>query len=371
MGILNLHQILQKYAPNCYKTRHLSDFSNQKVAIDISLYLYKFKSFSGERWLDSFIGLIQCLRKWNIHPIFIYDGKAPIEKFDEQNKRRQSKNKQNEKIVELEKQIKLYEETGEIGIMLSEMCYTKVPSLFRPSSNNKSNFNINIAKEKLKTLKDAIFSITDEDIALTKELFDILTVPYIEAPSEAECYASHLCFYGQVDSVLSEDTDVLVYKTPSFLSKIDTLNNTVTEINYREMIEELEFTEEMFTDFCIMCSCDYNNNIPLIGPEKSYNLIKTFRSIENVINELKQIKNKDQSPKYTDDMFSVLKYERCRELFSTDFNNIKEKDKSKNMYTSIPNFEYLNEFMFRNNIKYNIENLKKYTNPYEICFLEE
>ena len=70
-------------------------------------------------------------------------------------------------------------------------------------------------------------------------------------------------------------------------------------------------------------------------------------------------------------MFSVLKYERCRELFSTDFNNIKEKDKSKNMYTSITNFEYLNEFMFRNNIKYNIENLKKYTNPYEICFLEE
>jgi len=360
MGIHNLHQILQKYSPNCYKTRHLSEFSERKIAVDISLYFYKFKAFSGERWLEGFLGLIQTLRKWNIHPTFVYDGKAPVEKFDEQNKRRQAKNRQNDKINELENEICLYEEKGEIGKMLTDLCYVKIPSLFRKEEQKK--FNIELAKDKLKSLKNAIVSITEEDIQLTKDLFDILSIPYVVAPSEAECYASHMCVYGYVDAVLSEDTDVMVYKTPLFLSKIDSLNNTVIEIDYQCMIQELEFTPDMFTDMCIMCSCDYNTNIPLIGPEKSYSLIKTHHSIENVLNELRSIK------KYTEDMFALLKYERCRELFTTCSELLKDiKDKS--LYTSNPDFCRLNEFIFKNNIRYNLENFKKCTNYAEIELL--
>ena len=67
MGIKHLHQLLQKYAPNCYEKKHLSEFSYKRVAIDISLYLYKYKAISGDRWMESFVYLISCLRKWNIH----------------------------------------------------------------------------------------------------------------------------------------------------------------------------------------------------------------------------------------------------------------------------------------------------------------
>jgi DNA-directed RNA polymerase beta' subunit len=41
-----------------------------------------------------------------------------------------------------------------------------------------------------------------------------------QATSEADNFSSHLCIYEKVDAVLSEDTDVLAYRTPIFLKKI-------------------------------------------------------------------------------------------------------------------------------------------------------
>jgi flap endonuclease-1 len=364
MGIHSLHQILQKYAPNCYTEKHISFLSEKKIAIDISLYLYKYKASSGERWLECFLGMIQCLRKWNIHPIFIYDGKAPQEKFDEQTKRRQSKIKLQEKIQLLEKEIEDYEKDGLIGPMIDEMCYVNGPSLFRTNVNKK--FQIQIAKDKLKSLKGNIIQITEEDINLTKELFTILSIPYIEAPGEAECFASHLCVYGYVDAVLSEDTDVLVYQTPLSLSKLDTLNHTVIEIDYKQMINELGFTSDMFTDMCIMCSCDYNTNIPLIGPEKSYQLIKEHHTIEAVIEILSLLKNKDGTPKYTESDFTKLNHSRCRELFTTQHELVSKIKNS--FYTGEPDHGKLGEFFFTNRIYYSMDSLLKNMKCVEIEF---
>jgi hypothetical protein len=102
MGIKHLHKLLQKYAPDCYEKKHLSEFAYMRVAIDISLYLYKYKAVAGDRWMESFVYLISCLRKWNIHCIFVYDNKAPVEKQEEQERRREVRAKQGDRVAELE-----------------------------------------------------------------------------------------------------------------------------------------------------------------------------------------------------------------------------------------------------------------------------
>lgn len=356
MGIKKLHQILEKYASKCYNTKHLSCYSFKKVAIDISLYLYKYKAIAGERWVESFLSLINCLRKWDIHPIFIYDGVAPIEKLEEQKRRRESRDKQNEKIKELEKQIKDYEQKGIVGNLIEEICKKKVSTLFKresQTSQSSQTYDINLAKDKLDSMKGMVISITEYDLKLTRDLFDVLCIPYVRAPGEAENFASHLCIYNQVDCVLSEDTDVLAYGTPIFLTKIDTLNDTVVEISYSKILEETGFTKDTFTDLCIMLECDYNNNIYMVGPEKSYTMLKSYNNIENVLDELKKLKNKDSSPKYTDEMFLPLKYKRCRELFTTN------KVDFYVPYCGIPDFKIVKEFFYINNLKFNLEKLQK------------
>lgn len=109
MGIKHLHKLLQKYAPDCYEKKHLSEFAYMRVAIDISLYLYKYKAVAGDRWMESFVYLISCLRKWNIHCIFVYDNKAPVEKQEEQERRREVRAKQGDRVTELEHDLEVYE----------------------------------------------------------------------------------------------------------------------------------------------------------------------------------------------------------------------------------------------------------------------
>lgn len=361
MGIKQLHSLLKKYAPNCYQTKHLSEYSYKKVAIDISLYLYKYKYISGDKWITSFISLINSLRKWDIHCIFIYDGKSPIEKLEEQKRRKDSRQKQSEKIKELERQILDFEKEGIIGSLIEELCEKKVSSLFRKQVIK--NYDIDLAKNKLETLKSSMINITQEDIKLTQDLFDVMKIPYHQAPYEAENFCSHLCIYEKVDYVLSEDTDVLAYQTPLFLTKIDTLSETVVEISYDSILEETGMTSQTFTDLCIMCECDYNSNIYLIGPEKSYTLLKNYKTIENVLDYLKTLKNKDGSPRYDDQMFLPLKYERCREMFQTypiDFYV---------SYCGIPDFNKIQEFFYHNNIRYNIGKLKQHLSR-DIIFKE-
>jgi flap endonuclease-1 len=354
MGIKNLHKLLEKYAKGCYKTKHLSEYSFKKVAIDISLYLYKYKAIAGPKWIDSFISLVNSLRKNDIHCLFVYDGQAPLEKLEEQKRRRDSREQQSKKIDELERQISDFEKQGIIGPLIDELCEKKVNSLFR--KQEVKTYDITLAKDKVEKMKSMLISITPEDITLTKELFDVMKVPYIQAPHEAENFCSHLAIYGKVDYVLSEDTDVLAYSTPIFLTKIDSLNDTVVEISYEKILEEMGMTKETFIDLCIMCECDYNSNIYLIGPEKSYTFLKAYRNIESVLDYLKTLTNKDGGTKYNDKMFEPLKYQRCRELFST---SLEEVENIYISYCDIPNFNELREFFFKHNIRYNVDKLRK------------
>lgn len=364
MGIKNLHRILEKYAPGCYTPKHLSCFQYKKIAIDISLYLYKFKAISANRWLESFVSLIHSLRKWNVHCIFIYDGQAPIEKLEEQKHRRETRAKMGDKIELLEIEIEEYEKTAKIGDLLKEICYTTPVSLFHKKLDPQ--FDINIAKEKVARMKGMMISITPDDLLLSQKLFDVLQIPYVKAPGEAENYASHLCKYGKVDAVLSEDTDVLAYGCPIFLTKIDMIEDTIVEINYEKILEETGMTSLQFTDLCIMCECDYNSNIPQIGYEKSYLLMKEHQTIENVLEYLKTVKKSDKKTlKYNEETFSVLKYERCREIFTThpvDFHVT---------YCGIPNLKDLKDFLYTNRIQFNFEKLKKAVQPREIIFVDD
>jgi 5'-3' exonuclease len=299
-----------------------------------------------------------------VHCIFVYDGKAPVEKLEEQTRRRQVRAKQGDKVKELEIQIEQYEKDGTIGEMLEELCYIETPSIFRKSVNRK--FDLTRAKDKLEVMKSMIVSITPDDITITQELFTILNIPFVIAPAEAECYASHLCVYGKIDCVLSEDTDVLAYGTHVFLTKFDYISETVEEITFSKIMEQTEMTKEMFTDLCIMCSCDYNSNIPGIGPEKSYSMLRRYKNIEGVIEELRKIKGKDKQPKFTEEMFDILKYQRCREMFTTTPVEFYAP------YCGTPNFEKLTEFLFKHNVRYTrFDLLKKYLSPVELVFEED
>ena len=150
MGIKNLHKLFEKYCPNIYNTVNLDIFAYKKIAIDISLYLFKYKTIFGESWLTAFVNLIICLRKNDVHCIFIYDGKSPPEKQQEKDARKASRDTLEDKMSSLEFSIDMYYNTGEIDDLLKNICITKTHKLLKGIEN--TNFDISIAEKELKKI---------------------------------------------------------------------------------------------------------------------------------------------------------------------------------------------------------------------------
>ena len=72
---------MKRWQLNCkesIKCIPLGELHGKKIAIDISIYLYKYEA--EDCLIENMYLLLSILNKYNIIPIFIFDGKSPTEK---------------------------------------------------------------------------------------------------------------------------------------------------------------------------------------------------------------------------------------------------------------------------------------------------
>jgi 5'-3' exonuclease len=344
MGIHNLSKFLRKNCPQVFVEAHLSQFQYQKGAIDISLFIFKYYTIFGPRdWINAFLNLLRCLRRNNIHLCFIYDTKAPKEKEEEREKRREQRDKLDAKIEDLIVALEKAKMTGEIDQILKDLIKDDASDnrkRLMGSNLKQKHFNLDDIENEVERIKKQSVKLTAEDFIVSKKVFDLLGIPYFQAPAEAETTCSDLCKRGKVDFAITEDSDVFAYGCKFVFTKINTSTDTCICVKYDDILQALDFTSQQFLDFCIMCGTDYNKNIKNIGPEKSFKLLKQFNSIEGIEKSGMDV--------------SILKFKRVRELF-TDYEICNEEIR----YCSPPEFLKLNEFLMSKNIRYNIDLLKK------------
>jgi 5'-3' exonuclease len=355
MGIKNLNKFIKTQAPHIYIPLNLSQLAYKKIAIDISLYLFKYKAICGNNWLSAFINLISALRRNDIHCVFIYDGIAPPEKQREKDKRRLEREKLEKYVHELEYALDQYHLTQILPQILIDLHSRRrsppPPRLLSQSTQTPGSPDIPWIENKIQQKRNQIIQITPQDLSLTKELFNILKVPHLTAPQEAEKYCSKLCIDGLVDAVLSEDSDVIAYGAPVFLSHIDTQNDTIQLLETQTLRDHLSLTQSQLLDLCIMCGTDYNNNIPKIGPHNALKLITKHHSIENI-------------PQLDT---SVLNYIRVRELFTSFTNYYLPKPLS---YCGTPDWNALESFTANHSLSLNPKKIQKFFTK-DIIFIED
>lgn len=340
MGIRNLHKFLKRHAPHVYKEISISEYKNKSIAIDINVYLYKYKSLNTNYWYASFYKLITMLRKYDINCVFVYDTKAPAEKYTKIQERKTKRKQTESKINDIKEALYQYQTTGAVDRVLTNVMgkrsYSFIPSLLTPSNSVNVPINVETIEMEISSLQNQIISVTREDIKLTKTILDYMNIPYFDSDNEAETMCSHLCCHEQMDAVLSDDTDVLVYGTPVFLTRLNIMKETVTEIRYQEVISALCLTPGAFRDFCILSGTDYNKNIFRIGHEKAYKLLKDYPSIE-LIHENMNID------------VSILNHERVREIFS-----VGPKNSDLNLKCGEPDLAGLALYVVENHLKITI-----------------
>lgn len=215
MTIKQINSILPK--PMIIKLNEIKDTT---LAIDTSIYLYKYKYSKPENleFISGFEMLVKQFKKNNITPKFVFDGKPPDLKL---------------KVLEARK---LHKETNESAI-----------------------------------------KITKEDISALKDYFESENVEYILAPGEAEKECCRLEKNGEADYILSNDFDTFLFGA----NKLIRNNKNVYELVTWESIEkELGVSRKDFQLMAIAIGFDYlPSGIPGFGPKKSLKYIKEFHEL--------------------------------------------------------------------------------------------
>ena len=312
MGIKNLTSFLKEYCPNSIETINLFDLNNKKAAIDISIFLYKFK-YKTDLLIPKFIEQINRLRLNKIIPVYIFDGIPPKEKNDIINDRQEKKEFKKNKLCELKELL-----TNTIN-----------------ESEKQKIINL------ITKLDNKIINITKEDISNVKYMLELMNIKYLVAEGEADLLCSKLCQKGIVDFVISEDMDLLTSGTSLLVRDFNIYNNNATLYDLNKILKKLDISYDMWINMCILFGCDYLKRINGIGPKKSFKYIKQNLSIEEIINDLKN-KNVEIQANYLDE------FKKSKDIFlnPTDIELSNDFVKIEPLFGNQE--ENIKQFMFKN-----------------------
>jgi len=297
MGIKKLNKFLKEY--NCIdeypNISNLLNDNKKKIAIDTTLFIYKYK-YSFDNFLIGFLIQIIKFIENDIKIVYIFDGKPPVEKTNVLISRKNKMNKIKEKIEKYKKLLTL--------------------------SNNSYEYEKIL--EKYKKFKKKLITITNSDIKKIIKLLTIFRIPYIFSSSEADILCGKLAQLNKIDYVLSNDTDLLLYGCKKLI-KFE--NKKVYCYDLNKILERIDLTHDQFIKMCILFGCDFFYGLYKLDNLEIYEKIKHKENINKILEN-----------------YNLEYYEK----------NIKQFDNAYKLYTSP--YLYTDEILFSNN-KYNFKKL--------------
>lgn len=241
----------------------MSELSGKKIAIDISIYLYKFSADNA--LIENMYLMLSIFRHYKIISVFIFDGKPPEEKKDLLERRKEEKIKAKKEYERLKQQL----------------------------SNNDVIDNDD--RQEITTTMDALkkkfIYIQKDEIIKVKELIRAFGASYYDAPGEADELCALLAIKKKVWASMSEDMDLFVYGCTRVLRYFSLMKHNVVIYHTKKIFEELGIPEKEFRQICILSGTDYNihtnKNVDL------YNTLKMFKKYHKRINNEKSNLNID------------------------------------------------------------------------------
>jgi len=227
MGIRQLnHFLTENCTQNAIRKLHLKQIAGNSLVIDTSIYLYKFAENSSVA--ENIYLMISILRKYNIIPVFVFDGKPPIEKKAMLIKRKIDKDAAEVKYNEMKMKIE--------------------------SGNDVTESVL----EEMDKLKKQFVRVTEADISKSKDIMRACGVTYIESRGESDNLCAFLVKHGFAWGCLSDDMDMFLYGCPRVVRHLSLLNHEVIYYDTAQILFELDMSQDVFNDISILSGTDYN-----------------------------------------------------------------------------------------------------------------
>jgi flap endonuclease-1 len=248
MGIKYLNRFFRNNIPSSMKIISIEELAGKKIAIDISIYLYKY--LADGTLIENIYLMLSIFRYYNVIPIFIFDGKPPAEKKTLLIKRQEDKQEAKEEYIKLK------------SILLND-------SSIDEDEKQEIINSMDILKRKF-------VCVSKNDIENVKKLIRAYGATYYDAPGEADELCAMLTIKGKVWACLSEDMDMFVYGCPRVIRYLSLLNRTIVLYDMKEILDKLGFTQKELREICILSGTDYNS----ANGENSPNLYTTLKYFE-------------------------------------------------------------------------------------------
>ena len=242
MGIKLLNTFLRSKFSKALIKMSWKKLQGKKIVIDTNNYMYKF--LSEDNLLESFIRMCDLFLDYKIIPLFIFDGKAPIEKRDEIMERK----------IERKKYKKVY--------------------------NSLKNSLTEIEKIEMKR---KIVKVTVDETTLIKKIIDSYGMKYMVSPCESDELCCKLVNTGKVYACMSEDMDMFLYGCDRVLRMYDNNTKYIWMYNMNNILNHMNMTILSFKYLSIL------GNIKNMPKDKNifyyYKIFKMYGE-DNLINYL-------------------------------------------------------------------------------------
>ena len=275
MGIRYLNRYLRENCPKSIKCSNIGELSGKRIAVDISIYLYKYET--DNCLLENIYLMLSIFRKYNVIPIFIFDGKPPPEKKELLQKRRDDREEAQQEFNKLKEQL---------GSLTGD--------------EDKQDI-IN----QMDLLKGQIVQMSKTKIEKVKQLIRAYGATYYDAPGEADELCALLVLKNKVWACLSEDMDLFVYGCPRVLRYFSLINHSIVLYDFKGILNELDLSHKEFKDICILSGTDYN-----INSNSNVSLQQTLK----LFSKYKGTKDNKQNNEFYDWLQTNTNYIECPEL---------------------------------------------------------
>lgn len=280
----------------------MNELRGKTIAIDISIYLYKFEQFNS--LLENIYVMLALFEHHGIRPCFVFDGKPPLEKQDVLNSRKQERETAYQNYAKLTQQLRELDNIGcndtvfyapsiptssetsaldadadtDVDLSLEETSDTLIfdmepePTALPPApeldatmtTNTTTNTALDILVKKqsimadLEKLKKNMVRITKTKVEAVKELLSAYGATYLDADGEADELCASLVVHGKAWACISEDMDLFVYGCPRVLRYFSLVHQSAVLYNLNLILTELKMTHTEFKEVSILAGTDYS-----------------------------------------------------------------------------------------------------------------
>ncbi|MEM5868514.1 MAG: flap endonuclease-1 [Candidatus Aenigmatarchaeota archaeon] len=151
--------------------------------------------------------------------------------------------------------------------------------------------------EEAKKMAQRSGELNEEMIEESKELIRAMGLPIVQAKSEGEAQCAIMCKNGDVNFSASQDFDSLLFGSPKMIRNLNITGKRKVGgkevkispeiIDLEENLNRLGITREQLIIIGILVGTDYNpGGIKGIGPKKALELVKRYKTIEEVMKQV-------------------------------------------------------------------------------------